>query len=353
MVFSNKKIKRENYDFKLGEDSIEIVDSFKYLGIRFSYNGKFTLAINDLGSMAERAMYSLYKKSRSLQLPVDIQFNLFDRVVVPIMLYSCEVWVFSNISTLENLHRKFCKMVLKLRSSTPNVMIYGETGRFPLEVLVKARMINYWSRIVLGKKEKLSYVSYNICKNHLFNSGLETDWISYINKILSSNNYVNWNYIEEDIAKYEVKIIDKDIKDKYVESWYELVQNSPSCQSFYKHVKTFFETEFYLSKLPESLRVYISKLRTLNHRLPIQRGRYDGTRREERLCRLCNDQVVGDEFHFILQCRNLRLIELRNQYISPYYSNSSSLNKLKSLFLNKGRKLFRLGRFLKEAIKLL
>ena len=152
LVFSNKKIKRENYDFKLGEDSIEIVDSFKYLGIRFSYNGKFTLTINDLGSMAERAMYSLYKKSRSLQLPVDIQFNLFDRVVVPIMLYSCEVWGFSNSSTLENLHRKFCKMVLKLRSSTPNVMIYGETGRFPLEVLVKARMINYWSRIVLGKK---------------------------------------------------------------------------------------------------------------------------------------------------------------------------------------------------------
>ena len=157
-------------------------------------------------------------------------------------------------------------------------------------------MINYWSRIVLGKKEKLSYISYNICKNHLFNSGLETDWISYINKILCSNNYVNWNYIEEEIAKYEVKIIDEDIKNKYVESWNELVQNSPSCQSLYKHVKTSFETEFYLSKLPESLRVYISKFRTLNHRLPIQRGCYHGTTREERFFRLCDDQIVGDEF---------------------------------------------------------
>ena len=128
---------------------MEIVDSYKYLGIYFLYNGKFTVAINELCTMAERAMYSLYKKSRSLNLPIDIQFNLFDRVVLPIMLYSCEVWGFSNLSPLESLHRKFCKMALKLRSSTPNIMIYGETGRFPLEVLIKIRMINYWSRLVI------------------------------------------------------------------------------------------------------------------------------------------------------------------------------------------------------------
>ena len=62
----------ENYNFKIGEDSLDIGDSFKYLGIHFSYNGKFTVAINELCTMAERAMYSLYKKSRSLHLPVDI-----------------------------------------------------------------------------------------------------------------------------------------------------------------------------------------------------------------------------------------------------------------------------------------
>ena len=162
MIFANRKVKKENYNFKIGEDNLEIVDSFKYLGINFSYNGKFTVAINKLCTMTERAMYSLYKKSRSLNLPIDIQFNLFDKVVLLIMLYSCEVWGFSNLSPLESLHRKFCKMALKLRSSTPNIMIYGKTGRFPLEVIIKIRMINYCSCIVLGKKEKLSVISYNM-----------------------------------------------------------------------------------------------------------------------------------------------------------------------------------------------
>ena len=35
------KVKKENYNFKIGEDNLEIVDSFKYLGINFSYNRKF------------------------------------------------------------------------------------------------------------------------------------------------------------------------------------------------------------------------------------------------------------------------------------------------------------------------
>ena len=74
-------------------------------------------------------------------------------------------------------------------------------------------------------------------------------------------------------------MIGKQIKASYVESWAELVQNTPSCQTLYKHIKSLFEPEFYLIKLPDSLRLCISKFRTLNHRLPIQRGRYDRTLR--------------------------------------------------------------------------
>ena len=111
--------------------------------------------------------------------------------------------------------------------------------------------------------------------------------------------------------------------------------------------------EFYLKKLPESLRIHIAKFRTSNHRLPIQRGRYEGTSREQRLCRLCNDQQPGNEFHFILECKNPRLVELRNKHIAPYYRYSPSLDKLKELFCNRGRKLFKLARFLKEATNLI
>ena len=197
-------------------------------------------------------------------------------------------------------------MLLELRSSTPNVMNYGETGIFHFKVIIKERMIKYWSGTILGKEEKDSYIAYDIFKSSLSNNGLEKEWVLYIHKILKTDDYVNWHFIEDFIVNYHVKVIRRDKKIYCFITWYNLVQNSPSCQSLNKHIKLNFETDFYLNRIPESLRVYISKSQTSNHRLPIQKSCYDGTLREERTCTLCNEYLVGDEFHFILDCRNLK-----------------------------------------------
>ncbi|CAL4175654.1 unnamed protein product [Meganyctiphanes norvegica] len=160
--------------------------------------------------------------------------------------------------------------------------------------------------------------------------------MSYINKIFISNNFILWDYMENDIAINYVKRIGKHIKVNYVESWNNSVQNTSPCQSLYKHIKFCFKQDFHLIKLPEPLRVHVTKFRTLDYRFPIQNGRYESTAREERLCRLCDAQVVGDELYFVLECQNVRLTELISQYISPYYSQSPSIDKLSELFCNNG-----------------
>ena len=43
----------------------------------------------------------------------------------------------------------------------------------------------------------------------------------------------------------------------------------------------------------------IIKLRTSNHYLPIETGRWNNTERHERECTLCNDKDLGDEYHYI------------------------------------------------------
>ena len=35
------------------------------------------------------------------------------------------------------------KYVLGLKKSTPNAMVYGETGRFPIEILMKVKCLCY------------------------------------------------------------------------------------------------------------------------------------------------------------------------------------------------------------------
>ena len=43
------------------------------------------------------------------------------------------------------------------------------------------------------------------------------------------------------------------------------------------------------------------KIRTANHRLPVESGRFNGTEYKDRICQHCF-RDIGDEFHYLLMC---------------------------------------------------
>ena len=49
-------------------------------------------------------MFSLLKNIRLKQLPIDVQLQLFDSVVFPVLLYGCEIWGFENLAIIEKVH---------------------------------------------------------------------------------------------------------------------------------------------------------------------------------------------------------------------------------------------------------
>ena len=129
-------------------------------------------------------------------------------------------------------------MLLKLKMSTPNVMVYGETGRFCLEYYAKKRVINFWSRISCGDHNKLTYLTYSLCK-HRYDNGLPTsEWFSSIVNLL--NNFGIHSLPESvDDVKATVKQIHTALHLEYVNRWEEQVLNSPKCSSLYKHVNQY------------------------------------------------------------------------------------------------------------------
>lgn len=129
-------------------------------------------------------MYAIIKKSRELNLSIDCQLDMFDKMVVPILLYGSELWGFENLCIIEKLHLKFCKLVLSLKTSTPNFMIYGELARYPLCVKVKIRMLNFWIRLLKGKESKLSYILYNVLHSLTQINNYNFKWVECIQNIL-------------------------------------------------------------------------------------------------------------------------------------------------------------------------
>ena len=83
-------------------------------------------------------------------------------MVVPILLYGSKVTGFENSEVLERLFTQFYKIILNVKKTTPNVMLYGELGRYPINILCKSRMVEFWQRIVNGKQDKVTFKLYKI-----------------------------------------------------------------------------------------------------------------------------------------------------------------------------------------------
>ena len=80
--------KTKTLHFKIMNKELEIVKSYKYVGIHFSSNGNFKASRLHQGDQAKKAMYLLYKRISNLGLPPDLPFILFDHTALPILMYS-------------------------------------------------------------------------------------------------------------------------------------------------------------------------------------------------------------------------------------------------------------------------
>lgn len=85
-------------------DKLEVVKEYNYLGISFPLSGSFCKAKKHLCTKSQKAMYGIIRKIRYFDMSFDIQLDLFDKVVLPVLLYSCIIWGYENIDVIERVH---------------------------------------------------------------------------------------------------------------------------------------------------------------------------------------------------------------------------------------------------------
>ena len=122
--FSRGKIRNKNTFYFEEIGLVNTTNSYDYLGIIFNCKDKFRVAKQDLLLRGKRAMFALIQKK--LHLPIDVQLELFDAVVTPVVVSGSEIWCYEGCEILEKLHLQFCKINFCLKTSTCNVMVYGE-----------------------------------------------------------------------------------------------------------------------------------------------------------------------------------------------------------------------------------
>jgi len=120
--------------------------------------------------------------------------------------------------------------------------------------------------------------------------------------------------------------VKRKLQDQFLQRWNDEVSN----HNLYMNYRSFKKEpamESYLTTQPYIIRRSICKFRCSNHRLEIEKGRHIQVARDERYCKLCTGNYLGDEYHHLLECQNVDLVSYRRKYIPRYYHNYPSMFK--------------------------
>ena len=186
-------------------------------------------------------------------------------------MYGCEVWGFYPAKGIEQVHKDFCKNVLKVKRTTMNEMIYRELGRVPLIVLRLCRIIKYWLKIIKSESCRLIKVLYNV---QLYNThGTRVNWVSKVRDLLCTYGFgeVWLNQGVSDVNVYFNQFCLR-ARDMYIHDFHNNLQNNNKA-IYYRHLFNQLQPSVYLTCIRNvKYRQVLIYFRTRNHQLMVKTG---------------------------------------------------------------------------------
>ena len=94
---------------------------------------------------------------------------------------------------IERVHVFALKRYLNVASQTPNTIVYGETGHYPLFDTTAIKAVKYWLRLVMMSPERHTRKAYNMLVS-MDNTGKQT-WATWLRTFLCSRGFGHvWLY---------------------------------------------------------------------------------------------------------------------------------------------------------------
>ena len=242
------RLTNEHWTYK-GQE-IEVVNSFKYLGVVLTSGGAFIQGSKTLADKALKARYCLFECLKGTKAPINRMLNLFDSQVASILNYGAEVWGFISAESIERVHRKFCKRVLSVKLSTNNYGIYKELGRYPLFITRQIRIVKYWLNLATNTKSNCILSSvYSCTERHIAENVNQATWLSKVKHLLTRNGFGDiWQFPESVSVKLFLPVLKTRLADNYLQELREGLRTSPSL-TLYRELNANFEISPYLKIL--------------------------------------------------------------------------------------------------------
>ncbi|XP_025113041.1 uncharacterized protein LOC112575401 [Pomacea canaliculata] len=171
-----------------GNLEVKVTNNYKYLGVYFSTRMSFTAAWNELCMKGKKGVIEILRVLRKLSSNnPSIFWKLFDSQVKPVLTYAAEIWGLYINNPIEKIHTFAIKRFLNVPLHSSNLVVYGETGRYPLYIDTYMKCIKFWLRILKLPITRLCKQAYEML--HQQHESGKLNWISNIKKVLSENGF--------------------------------------------------------------------------------------------------------------------------------------------------------------------
>ena len=343
MVFRRGGKLKSNLKFTLGEEVLEIVNHYCYLGVMFSSSGKFAKAADNAIKKANAAIGNvkdLLVKSKTQNW--EARVKLFRATVEATLLYGCEIWSLRYLADLEKIVANFFKSIYNWPLHTPTYMIRAETGIDPLGATAIRRTIEWFGKLKQLPDSSLTKICWERLIDLEKSKSDDLNWFSQLSKILQSiginpEEVVNAENYKELAARcgdrYTEKISLED-KSRILNSGYNPLYNcileKDGTQEYLK-----FSSQFHAIKLISQLRMSGMKIVKLTANGCLYRWYQD------RICEACNLQANETMTHFLLHCpayepiRSHHLSELISPNLTADLNYINLLSNLDKVKINK------------------
>ena len=243
--FRNARARETTFEFSVGQNRLETVDSYKYLGIVFTY-------------------------------------------------YSSSVWGFKKFPSIDTIQNRALRYFMGVHRFTPIVALHGDAGWLPSQLRRWISMARFWNRVLSFEEDRLTRVAFDLDYSLQVNN-----WCSDMKHIFSQ---LNMEDSFRSKSKINLETFRRKITEMHSVNWSDSVQTVSKLRT-YRTFKTTFSQEKYLTiNLSKVERSHLAQLRFGILPLRIETGRYIGKRPEDRLCRLCDERAVESEQHFLFEC---------------------------------------------------
>ena len=333
IVFRNGGTLKKSEKWVYKGEQLESVTYYSYLGLLISSRLCWTKCIETLSCKAQQILSKVRVMCNKYEyFTNEILFKIFDTKIKPIILYGSEIWGVKRYTDVENVHIKFCKIVLNVGKTTWNFAAIAECNRYPKNVDYHYRAVKYWCKLITSDKDRYTSKCYSLMYQH--DASGRHNWASDMRILLCSLGFgYTWYQQSVGDVKYFLYIFKERLKDISRQEWYSRAQHC--CPEYLDYNPSPFASPHIKLIVCYKKRRIFSLLRTQS--LPIKNNLLRLGICNNNLCEKCSGVYVENEFHILFRCS--AYTELRLDYIPNYYVAEPSIPKLHQLYKSNDKQL--------------